>query len=211
MSSASVFWLLAGTFFICGASTNGLIGTHLIAARHDYGIHRAALGAAPCDHGNLRHSRHDRIGMADGFRRYSSRHLLRLLHASRLSLSSLPFTLQDGANGLWLVRHLLRPRLGGDSASNRSSETSEAFGRENTGVIYGWIGASHQLGAWLAAFSAGAIRTCSGRLPARVSASPDVLCLDRRRVLPDDWPPRVQPAGDDNPCSCWRQAVSRPD
>ncbi len=32
------FWLLAGSFFICGASTNGLIGTHLIAACHDYGI-----------------------------------------------------------------------------------------------------------------------------------------------------------------------------
>ena len=37
--------------------------------------------------------------------------------------------------------------------------TSEAFGRENTGVVYGWIGASHQLGASLAAFGAGAIRT----------------------------------------------------
>src|SRR5262245_18181701 len=32
------FWILAGTFFVCGASTNGLIGTHLIAACHDYGI-----------------------------------------------------------------------------------------------------------------------------------------------------------------------------
>jgi MFS family permease len=40
--------------------------------------------------------------------------------------------------------------------------TSEAFGRENTGVVYGWIGASHQLGASLAAFGAGAIRTVSG-------------------------------------------------
>ncbi len=37
--------------------------------------------------------------------------------------------------------------------------TAEAFGRENTGVIYGWIGASHQLGASMAAFGAGAIRT----------------------------------------------------
>ena len=37
--------------------------------------------------------------------------------------------------------------------------TTEAFGRENTGVIYGWIGASHQLGASMAAFGAGAIRT----------------------------------------------------
>ena len=36
---------------------------------------------------------------------------------------------------------------------------SDAFGRENTGVVYGWIGASHQIGASLAAFGAGAIRT----------------------------------------------------
>ena len=40
--------------------------------------------------------------------------------------------------------------------------TGEAFGRENTGVVYGWIGASHQLGASLAAFGAGAIRTLAG-------------------------------------------------
>ena len=40
--------------------------------------------------------------------------------------------------------------------------TSEAFGRENTGVIYGWIGASHQLGASMAALGAGAIRTMLG-------------------------------------------------
>ena len=40
--------------------------------------------------------------------------------------------------------------------------TSDAFGRENTGVIYGWIGASHQLGASMAAFGAGAIRTVTG-------------------------------------------------
>ena len=38
------FWLLAGAFFICGATTNGLIGTHLIAACADHGLTR---GAAP--------------------------------------------------------------------------------------------------------------------------------------------------------------------
>src|SRR5262245_33996721 len=37
-SKSRAFWVLAGTFFVCGASTNGLIGTHLIAACHDYGI-----------------------------------------------------------------------------------------------------------------------------------------------------------------------------
>jgi sugar phosphate permease len=40
--------------------------------------------------------------------------------------------------------------------------TGEAFGRENTGVFYGWIGASHQLGASLAAFGAGVVRTMLG-------------------------------------------------
>src|SRR5262249_61445035 len=40
--------------------------------------------------------------------------------------------------------------------------TAESFGRENTGVVYGWIGASHQLGASLAAFGAGAIRSSLG-------------------------------------------------
>ena len=40
--------------------------------------------------------------------------------------------------------------------------TGEAFGCENTGMIYGWIGASRQLGASLAAFGDGAIRTGLG-------------------------------------------------
>ena len=40
--------------------------------------------------------------------------------------------------------------------------TGEAFGRENTGVVYGWIGASHQLGASMAALGAGVIRTMAG-------------------------------------------------
>src|SRR5262245_45178906 len=37
-AKSRAFWVLAGTFFVCGASTNGLIGTHLIAACHDHGI-----------------------------------------------------------------------------------------------------------------------------------------------------------------------------
>ena len=40
--------------------------------------------------------------------------------------------------------------------------TADSFGRENTAVIYGWIGAAHQLGASLAAFGAGSIRTSMG-------------------------------------------------
>ena len=40
------FWLLAGSFFICGLSTNGLIGTHLIPASMDHGIPAVKIGRA---------------------------------------------------------------------------------------------------------------------------------------------------------------------
>jgi predicted MFS family arabinose efflux permease len=94
--------------------------------------------------------------------RYSSRHLLFGYYTLRgLSLLYLPFTLQSGADGLglfavfygldWIATVPPTVRL-----------TGEAFGRENTGVVYGWIGASHQLGASLAAFGGGAIRTAAG-------------------------------------------------
>jgi sugar phosphate permease len=154
------FWLLAGTFFVCGASTNGLIGTHLIAACHDYGIPQMRSAQLLAVMGIF-----DIIGTtASGWLtdRYSSRHLLFGYYVLRgLSLLCLPFTLANGYGALgvfavfygldWIATVPPTVRL-----------TGEAFGRENTGVVYGWIGASHQLGASLAAFGAGAIRTTFG-------------------------------------------------
>ena len=156
---SKAFWVLAGTFFVCGASTNGLIGTHLIAACHDYGIPQVRSAQLLALMGIF-----DIVGTtASGWLtdRYSSRHLLFGYYTLRgLSLLFLPFTLAGGSGlgifavfyGLdWIATVPPTVRL-----------TGEAFGRENTGVIYGWIGASHQLGASLAAFGAGAIRTFAG-------------------------------------------------
>jgi predicted MFS family arabinose efflux permease len=154
------YWVLAGTFFVCGASTNGLIGTHLIAACHDYGIHEVQSARLLAMMGIF-----DILGTtASGWLtdRYSSRHLLFGYYTLRgISLLFLPMTLEVGASSLvifavfygldWIATVPPTVRL-----------TSEAFGRENTGVIYGWIGASHQLGASVAAFGAGAIRTMLG-------------------------------------------------
>jgi sugar phosphate permease len=159
-SRTRAFWLLAGTFFVCGASTNGLIGTHLIAACHDYGIHEVQSAQLLAMMGIF-----DILGTtASGWLtdRYSSRHLLFGYYTLRgISLLFLPLTLQEGASSLvifavfygldWIATVPPTVRM-----------TSEAFGRENTGVIYGWIGASHQLGAAVAAFGAGAIRTALG-------------------------------------------------
>jgi sugar phosphate permease len=163
-AGSRAFWILAGTFFVCGASTNGLIGTHLIAACHDYGIPEVRSAQLLAMMGIF-----DIIGTtASGWLtdRYSSRHLLFGYYTLRgISLLFLPFTLQEGGGSLawfavfygldWIATVPPTVRL-----------TSEAFGRENTGVIYGWIGASHQLGASMAAFGAGAIRTMLGNYQA---------------------------------------------
>ncbi|HEX5110327.1 MAG TPA: MFS transporter [Vicinamibacterales bacterium] len=173
-SRTRAFWLLAGTFFVCGASTNGLIGTHLIAACHDYGIHEVQSARLLAMMGIF-----DIVGTtASGWLtdRCSSRHLLFGYYTLRgISLLFLPLTLSQGASSLvvfgvfygldWIATVPPTVRL-----------TSEAFGRENTGVIYGWIGASHQLGASAAAFGAGAIRTMLGDYQMAFWAA-GVLCV----------------------------------
>jgi predicted MFS family arabinose efflux permease len=94
--------------------------------------------------------------------RVSSRALLFAYYTFRgVALLFLPSTLSDGGAGLgwfavfygldWIATVPPTVRL-----------TSEAFGQENTGVVYGWIGASHQLGASMAALGAGTIRTMFG-------------------------------------------------
>jgi sugar phosphate permease len=155
------FWVLAGTFFICGASTNGLIGTHLIAACHDVGIPQVRSAQLLAMMGIF-----DIAGTtASGWLtdRYSSRFLLFTYYTLRgISLLYLPVTLAHTSSqglGLFAVFYGLDWVA---TVPPTVRLTSEAFGRENTGVIYGWIAASHQLGASLAAFGAGAIRTSLG-------------------------------------------------
>ena len=154
------FWVLGGSFAICGASTNGLVGTHLIPACHDFGIseiHAANLLALM--------GVFDIIGTtASGWLtdRVSSRYLLFTYYVLRgLSLIFLPGILAIGGSKLywfavfygldWIATVPPTVRL-----------TADAFGKENTGVIYGWIGACHQLGASLAALAAGTMRTALG-------------------------------------------------
>jgi predicted MFS family arabinose efflux permease len=154
------FWVLAGSFFVCGASTNGLIGTHLIPACHDVGISEVRAANLLAMMGIF-----DIVGTtASGWLtdRFSSRYLLFAYYSLRgLSLLFLPHTLLQGGSTLnwfavfygldWIATVPPTVRL-----------TADAFGRENTGVIYGWIVASHQLGASLAALLAGTLRTNFG-------------------------------------------------
>jgi len=151
------FWLLSGTFFICGASTNGLIGTHLISACGDHGIPEVRAAGLLAVMGIF-----DLVGttlsgaLTD---RFDSRYLLFGYYGFRgISLFVLPFALVHASWSLgvfavvygldWIATVPPTVRL-----------ASNAFGAERAGVMFGWIAAFHQVGASLAAFTAGTVRS----------------------------------------------------
>jgi predicted MFS family arabinose efflux permease len=153
------FWILFGTFFVCGLSTNGLIQTHWITLCGDFGV--APVGAA----GMLAViGVFDFIGtILSGWLsdRFDNRWLLFWYYGLRgLSLLYLPFT-DFSLYGLslflmfygldWVATLPPTVRLAADR-----------FGTERANLTFGWIFAGHQLGAATAAFGAGAIRTLTG-------------------------------------------------
>ena len=172
-SKSNVFWILFGTFFICGASTNGLIQVHMIPMCLDFGIPQveaASLLAA--------------MGIFDFFGtivsgwlsdRYDNRWLLFWYYGLRgLSLVFLPFT-DFSFYGLslfalfygldWIATVPPTVRL-----------TAQRFGPERANLVFGWIFAGHQLGAGFAAFGAGLSRTALATyLPAFFVAG--ALCI----------------------------------
>lgn len=168
------FWLLSGSFFICGASTNGLIGTHLIPACVDHGIPEVRAAGLLAVMGIF-----DFVGTtASGWLsdRWNNRYLLCWYYGLRgLSLIFLPFSFDLSFYGLsvfavfygldWIATVPPTVRL-----------TTQVFGKEKTGVMFGWIVAAHQIGAATAAFGAGAMRTLMGTY-LQVFIFSGVLCL----------------------------------
>jgi MFS family permease len=172
-SKTRVFWILFATFFICGASTNGLIQVHLIPMCLDFGIPQVQAASLLAAMGIF-----DFVGtIASGWLsdRYDNRYLLFWYYGLRgLSLVFLPFTdfsfyglsLFAMFYGLdWIATVPPTVRL-----------TAQRFGPERANLVFGWIFAGHQLGAATAAFGAGLSRTVlSSYLPAFFVAG--ALCL----------------------------------
>ncbi|HKC33036.1 MAG TPA: MFS transporter [Xanthobacteraceae bacterium] len=153
------FWLLAGSFFCCGASTNGLIGTHLIPACLDNGIPEVASASLLAGMGIF-----NMVGTtASGWLsdRVDNRVLLAIYYSLRgLSLLFLPFSFVSfyGLSlfalfyGLdWIATVPPTVRL-----------IANSFGKEKAGIIYGWVFTSHQLGSAAAAYFAGLMRADLG-------------------------------------------------
>jgi MFS family permease len=154
------FWLLACSFFICGASTNGLIGTHLIPASMDHGLAEVTAAGLLATIGIF-----DVAGtMISGWLtdRVDSRWLLFWYYGLRgLSLLFLPYAF--GVQYFGLILFIVFYGLDWVATVPPTvALTADTFGKRNLGVVYGWIFAAHQLGAATAAFGAGAVRTYFG-------------------------------------------------
>jgi MFS family permease len=154
------FRLLAGSFFICGLSTNGLIGTHLIPAAMDHGFGEVAAASLLATIGIF-----DIVGTTcSGWLtdRYDPRLLLAWYYGLRgLSLLALPYAFGSPHFGLILFVVF----YGLDwiaTVPPTVALTAEIFGRDRVGVVFGWIFCAHMFGAAFAAWGAGAIRTWFG-------------------------------------------------
>jgi MFS family permease len=168
-----VFWVLFGTFFVCGCSTNGLIQTHFVTLCHDFGLPAVTAASVLAMMGFF--DFFGTIGSGWLSDRFDPRWLLFWYYGLRgLSLLYLPFTdftfyglsLFAVFYGLdWIATVPPTVKLAADR-----------FGREKAGIVFGWVFAGHQIGAASAAFGAGLVRTeFSTYLPAFFVAG--ALCI----------------------------------
>lgn len=154
-----VFWLLFGTFFVCGLTTNGLVGTHLIAYCGDNGISPVQAAGLLSLMGLF-----DLVGTtASGWLtdRYDPRKLLFVYYALRgLSLIALP-ALDFQPTGL-LVFAIFYGLDWIATVPPTVALANRHFGEAKAPIIFGWVMTGHQLGAAAAAFGAGLIREQTG-------------------------------------------------
>ncbi len=168
------FWLLGGSFFICGASTNGLIGTHLIPASMDHGMAEVTAASLLAVIGVF-----DVIGtLASGYLtdRFDSRWLLFFYYGLRgLSLLFLPYVF--GSPLFALILFIVFYGLDWVATVPPTVQIARrVFGAQNFAIVYGWIFAAHQMGAATIAFAAGAVRTFFGDYQLAFMSS-GLLCL----------------------------------
>jgi predicted MFS family arabinose efflux permease len=159
-SRSGAFWILIGSFGVCGLSTNGLIQTHFISAAGDHGIleTKAAFYLALIGVFDIIGT----IGSGALTDRYDPRKLLFTYYALRgLSLIFLHQAFDMHRLGLlgfivfygldWIAT--VPPTI---------ALANELFGRNKGPLVYGWLFTAHQLGAALASWGGGVIADSTG-------------------------------------------------
>ena len=196
--SNPTFWLLCGSFFVCGGTANGLIGTHLIPHEIEIGIPQITAASLVGIMGALNIVGTTFSGwMVD---RIQPHKWLALVYALRgVSLLLLPFARDFSGLVVFAVIYGLDWFA---TVPPSMVITADTFGRQNVGKVYGWIFMSHQIGAAIMASAAGAVRDyvgdynlafLSGGVIAMIAAG---LALQIKTQPKKDAPPPVstQPA-----------------
>ena len=169
------FWILAGTFFVCGWTTNGLIGAHFIPAAHDHGMPMGTAAGLLALVGIF-----DFVGtILSGWLtdRVNPVYLLMFYYGLRgLALFTVPFVLGPTVE-LPLMFFVVFYGLDWIATVPPTIELCRKyFGINQSPTVYGWVFASHMVGAAIAAAFAGAIRDTQGSyFIAWITAA--VLCL----------------------------------
>jgi sugar phosphate permease len=180
------FWLLAGSFAICGMTTNGLIGTHFIPAANDHGMPTTVAAGLLATIGIL-----DVAGTVfSGWLtdRVDPRLLLVVYYTGRgISLLLLPSLLSPHAEpSTWVF--IIFYGLDWVATVPPTIVLCRNYFGARTPVVFGWVFASHQLGAAVAAAGAGWVRDLRGDydlafyVAAGLCAVAALLCLNVRKA-----------------------------
>jgi MFS family permease len=152
------FWLLAGSFAICGLTTSGLIQTHLIPHGTEHGFSEMAMAGALGVMGAA-----DVVGtIASGWicDRFGARGPLAFYYLFRgVSLLFLPYVHTQGAMLAFAVLYGLNWI---STVPPTAALAADRFGRQNVGTVFGWIFFAHQVGAAIAAYGAGILHVWFG-------------------------------------------------
>jgi len=154
------FWLLAGSFFVCGATSNGIVGVHFIPHAIDHGVAEVTAAGTLALMGMFNVAGTVASGWLTD--RYDPRKLLAIYYSGRsLALFALPFAVDYGLTGLTVFAVV----FGLDYIATvppTAQLVADRFGRRHVGLVFGWVFAAHQLGAALAAWLAGVSRDAFG-------------------------------------------------
>ncbi|MHB1133566.1 MAG: MFS transporter [Chloroflexota bacterium] len=155
---APAFWLLSGSFFICGATSSGLIGTHLIPHAIDHGVAEVTAAGVLGLMGTMNFI--GTLGSGWLTDRLPPHLLLVGYYGFRsLSLFLLPFVGDAAGLSVFAVIYGLDFMA---TVPPTSALAADLFGRRHVGTVFGWIFFSHQVGAALAAWLGGLVHDALG-------------------------------------------------
>lgn len=158
---APVFWVLAGTFFVCGWTTNGIVSTHFVPTGHDHGMAATTAASMLAVVGVF-----DIIGtIGSGWLtdRYDPRILLGVYYLLRgVALAAVPIILGPAVEPSLLVVMMFMGLDWVATVPPTATLCRTFFGPERGAIVFGWVFAAHMIGAAVAATLSGILRDTTG-------------------------------------------------